>query len=326
MANIVVDCHCHLTVDASSINVNALRSKLLQEYSDHEFWLMTTYWNDCDLVKSHLLDCPNIIPFFGIHPWYSHLYSVSDEPISKEQHYMKVLSPSPPASLIAALPEPKRLSEQIIEWKSIIDSFEGKRKFGIGEIGLDKVFRVPYGILGYTDKANSNCYVSMDHQVAIFKQMLQLAQEYHIPVSVHCVRAHGRLFDETISITRAKPKSNRERKREQQMGTSDNAPKKVEIPIILHSWSGSVDQVKMWCKYPGIFFSVSNWINGQKSLEWAEAVQAITESDFGLDNWLLNKSSDYDKNMEEIREKLQKVGVSSAQCQINMKRVWAEQL
>lgn len=318
-----VDCHCHLTVTASSESVAALKPKLLHEYADHQFWLMTTYWNDCDLVKLHLLDCPNVTPFFGIHPWYSHLYTVKDEPISKEQHYADVLSPSPPPSLIAKLPQPKRLSDQITEWKAIINGFEGKRKFGIGEIGLDKVFRVPQGILGYTDETNSNCYVSMDHQVAVFEQMLRLAQEYRVPVLVHCVRAHGRLFDVVTSLTRNKPKSNRERKREQQLGKPTETEEIVEIPIILHSWSGLVDQVKMWSKYPGIFFSLSNWINGQKPLEWAQTTQAITELDFGIDDCLVNKSDTYDTNMKEIRQKLQAVGVTVTQCQSNMKKIWS---
>lgn len=328
-----MDCHCHLGVTASSDSVRQLRQILKEDsvFVHSVFYLMTTYYGDFELTRRHLIDLPQIVPFFGIHPWYSHLYyteehaSIGDTTERKRAHYHSVLNPAPSDELLHALPEPRLLNDQIESFQDSIADFRRRypdRHCGVGEIGLDKVFRVPMGLLGSTEEKLSPNTVRIDHQVAVYEAMIKLAQRSQVPVSVHCVKAHGKLFEVTTEKARNKLLSKRALQRLAQLNLEPPATIK-EIPVILHSWSGLEDQVKMWLKYPGIFFSLSNWINGQTLVAWARLCQVLPELDFGIDKWLIEKPDQYHDNMREIVSKLDAISHSEDKIAATVNQLWA---
>ena len=144
---------------------------------------ITALWNsvtaeDWDRIPAS----PNIIPFYGIHPWHAKSCSKIE--------------------LMA-------LGQFIKEKKA------ANIRFGIGETGLDKTDRNP----------------DFEDQKGFFAFHLWLAQQYKVPVAVHCVHAWG-AFMEII----------------QQLSP--------EIPIIMHSYSGSLETAKELLKR-NTFFSFS---------------------------------------------------------------------
>lgn len=88
---------------------------------------------------------------------------------------------------------------------------------GLGECGLDKGSR----------------YADMETQEAAFLAQLCLGKHLNRPISVHCVRAFGRLAE----IVR------------------QEAP--FPAGLILHSWAGSADITAGLAKLGGIYFSIS---------------------------------------------------------------------
>lgn len=150
-----------------------------------------------------------VVPSFGYHPWFSHL--IWDDGLDdlkelsvkelKTIHYRRVLTSNPTDKLIAALPEPKRLSEILNEMREYLERFPVAL---IGEIGLDRGFRIPFPFETpfiqeqskfEESKRLSPHRVSMTHQKIIFVAQLKLAGELERAVSVHGVQCHGALFD-----------------------------------------------------------------------------------------------------------------------------------
>ncbi|KAL2261074.1 hypothetical protein VTK26DRAFT_4727 [Humicola hyalothermophila] len=169
-----------------------------------------------------------IVPAFGWHPWFSYqLYddttgaesNTTYEPSSdsnrneqKAQHYNAVLSPAPDAEFIASLPDPRSLRAFIDETRQrVLDAGPAAL---IGEIGLDKAFRLPWPRNaaehserdealtpgGREGRMLSPHHVRMAHQVRVLKAQLRLAGELGVAVSVHGVQAHGVLFDALASL------------------------------------------------------------------------------------------------------------------------------
>jgi Tat protein secretion system quality control protein TatD with DNase activity len=166
-----------------------------------------------------------VIPAFGWHPWFSHqLYDDTAGAVNstydpaapnaaeqKAKHYSAVLSSSPDAEFVASLPDPLSLSSFIAETRRrVLDAPVAL----IGEIGLDKAFRLPWpwkeedrssrdeGLTpgGREGRTLSPHHVKMPHQVQVLKAQLQLAGELGVAVSVHGVQAHGVLFDALASL------------------------------------------------------------------------------------------------------------------------------
>ncbi|KAH0612810.1 uncharacterized protein H6S33_009190 [Morchella sextelata] len=154
-----------------------------------------------------------VIPSFGYHPWFSYLIwddsredlqklSVEDR---KAAHYQRALTSNPPNELIAGLPEPKKLSEVMSELRGNLERFPMAL---VGEIGLDRGFRIPFpndelhepAQVNHDDeeqdgKRLSPHKISMEHQKRVFVAQLKLAGELQRAVSVHGVQCHGALFD-----------------------------------------------------------------------------------------------------------------------------------
>ena len=136
---------------------------------------ITALWNS---VKSADWDCipasPNIIPFYGIHPWYA-----------KSCSKIELMSLG-----------------QFIKQKKAAGI-----RFGIGETGLDKTGKNP----------------DIEDQKGFFAFHLWLAEQYKVPVAVHCVHAWG-IFEEILADVPA------------------------DLPLLMHSYSGSLETAQSLLK------------------------------------------------------------------------------
>ncbi|PHH68359.1 hypothetical protein CDD82_620 [Ophiocordyceps australis] len=249
-----------------------------------------------------------VVPSFGWHPWYSHhLYDdghttaaswpslggtgATPELIkqAKTAHYRAILCPSPPDDFIDALPTPLPLSCFISATRSRLHD---NPKALIGEVGLDKAFRLPEhegaddaaGHSGLTPGTRhgrrlSPYRVVMAHQQAILTAQLRLAGQEGRPVSVHGVQAHGVLFDTLSACWKGHERRRRAAEAEQDESDDDDdddddddkkehhdkpEPKPFPPRICLHSFSGSVEILRQWL-HPSVpakvFVSFSSAVN-----------------------------------------------------------------
>ena len=234
------DAHCHPTdtmaslssipaMKARALTIMATRSQDQDLVSQAAASLSPTEDSDSELVD--LFTKPGgggscaVIPSFGWHPWFSHqLYDDLSPPSSspgdnqinekkanlesfeaKKAHYQAVLTPVPDEDFIQSLPTPTPISSFI---NSTRDTLLSQPIALVGEIGIDKAFRIPRqwtssdaesrddGLTpgGREGRTLSPHRVQIEHQQAILQHQLRLAGEVGRPVSVHGVQAHGVLF------------------------------------------------------------------------------------------------------------------------------------
>ena len=146
----MIDAHTHIAPDSADI---------------------TVLWNSVTAEDwGRIPESPQVIPFYGIHPWYA-----------KSCSKIELIT----------------LGQFIKEKKA------AGIRFGIGETGLDKTGRNP----------------DIEDQKGFFAFHLWLAQQYRVPVAVHCVHAWGP-FIEIIS----------------------EVPD--DLPILMHSYSGSLETAR----------------------------------------------------------------------------------
>ncbi|KAL7664318.1 Metallo-dependent hydrolase [[Candida] zeylanoides] len=281
------DCHCHLDAECRSVAGLAPRLGGLKSHA-----LMSTSHLDLELV-AEMAGSDRIVPFYGVHPWYSHLFAVVPQHDAesaeayKARHYASVLKPAPDVALLAALPHPMSLARHLRRLDELLT-----RGGGVGEIGLDKVFRVPlngfYGNAAHPLADNapklSPCHVNMQHQTHVLEAQLALAVRHGAAVSLHCVKAHGSLYDAC----------QRHRLR----------------AVVLHSYSGSLDQARAWLRAAAaaasapqrLFFSLSQWINARAAnfddfVALLPRDSVLLETDLSLDRTL---ATDYYPHMQAI--------------------------
>ena len=310
----LADSHCHLDVECSSQRAEELGNFLntLESIIDRREFFHIMSSNHVDIFHIDLildkLENKTVLPYFGIHPWYSHLFTdlkleeFENEQEWKQNHYESVLDPTPPSELLEVLPNPISFDSHVNEIRRLTNKHQKKGfSVGIGEIGLDKLFRIPLnGYFGnqklpLNDNPNklSACRVKMDHQAYIFARQLKLASSLKRPISLHCVKAHGLLYDQVTS-------------KKELDGISS---------VILHSYSGSLDQAGLWIRHFSksnrlLYFSLSNWINGsakkQDSLKDLVKLlgndQILLETDVGIDKYLLDpeRREEYFNQLKEI--------------------------
>lgn len=287
-----VDNHCHLLMEHSGLD----NQDLARSLPPGIFCLMSTSYFDLEAVHQILMANDSVVPYYGAHPWYSHLFRVKN--VSKEQHYNSILRPPPPPELLDALPEPYDFHEYLGTIRKYAEVCKAQLKnFGIGELGLDKLFRVPtngiYGNQAQKDNVSlSSCKVTMEHQLAIYTEQLKLANELRAPVSLHCVKAHGAFFDSLAKSS-----------------DFNGVP-----AVILHSYTGSIEQAQAWIKEyrkkpTKLFFSFSNYINATDLklpslhglLDILEDEQVLLETDMPLDRFfLLDKKDEYAEHANSI--------------------------
>jgi Tat protein secretion system quality control protein TatD with DNase activity len=303
----VFDAHCHPTeVMASIDDISRMKARVLT--------IMSSRIDDQHLVaeaadrigfshESSALDgdCEKapcqVVPAFGWHPWFSHhLYNDLDlDPGSrpdKASHYKSILTPPPDNDdFMAGLPDPYPLSEYLKRAKDYLIKYPLAL---VGEIGLDRSFRIPDMSSESRNRPSepgrtpgtrdgrklSPCRVDIDHQRKILQAQLRLAAEMQRPVSIHGVAAHGLLFEMLQGTWKGHEKvviSSRLRKRRgsvqdahvHEEGTNEDEdqpeqPKPFPPRICLHSYSGPQETLRQYFSpfIPAtVFVSFSKLIN-----------------------------------------------------------------
>ncbi|SCV01796.1 LANO_0F13586g1_1 [Lachancea nothofagi CBS 11611] len=262
-----VDAHCHVSTKTTSKGgPMELPSLPVQRC------LMSNNGYDWGRIKELKFSNSGNKVGFGIHPWYSHMYYIDDQTnrLSKETHYKSVLHSSNVYDLnrvIEQLPEPVSLTRYIAE------EFDRSTCDCIGEIGLDKLFRLPENGFYQGDKSAplGRVKVKIEHQVKVFEQMCQLAVAHSLPVSVHCVKCPSLMYELCMKLL---------------------SPHR-EINVCLHSFTGSLETLAgMWLKnFPNerLFFSLSRYINFKNHESASKLLQVLplecilTETDFTWD-------------------------------------------
>lgn len=248
-----VDAHCHVSGRGEVEGSDGTRRCVMSNFAGD--------WG-------HLKRVDGVERCFGVHPWYSHLYCVRKS--DRRSHYETVLEWRDPGEfeqLLAQLPEPVELDEYIGR------EFDESQVTGVGEIGLDKLFRLPengFYVQGSGARL-TRVKVRMSHQIEIFQRMCQLACQHKKPVSLHVVKCHGVLFDLCVR---------------------ELLPTK-EVKVCLHSYTGSLQTLSdSWLRrFPEsrIFVSISQYINFRTDEAGAELVKALpkgcllTETDYPID-------------------------------------------
>ncbi|KAF7561047.1 hypothetical protein G7046_g3092 [Stylonectria norvegica] len=290
-----------------------------------------------DLTKKN---SKTVVAGFGRHPWFSHeVYddTASDptfEPpetdegmeAAKMKHYTAILQPPPEdAAFVADLPTPIGLSVFMADTKQRL---EADPHAMIGEIGLDRAFRLP---MHWQEDAKANRdpertpggrerrplsphRIVMAHQQAILRAHWILAGEMQRPVSVHGVGVHGVLNDMIVTSwkgheSKSKSKSRKEaRMKIDDNGTSAKETQKLPYPprICLHSFSGKGEAVRQYLnpRFPAkIFFSFSKTNNlrdesGRSKME--QAVKMVPDDRILVETDLHTPGERMDADLEEV--------------------------
>ena len=106
-----------------------------------------------------------------------------------------------------------------VDWKNILEGFLDQYPSAVGEIGIDRW------------KPD----ISYDNQEEVFLAQLAMATERNLPVSIHCLKAWGRLLE---------------------LLQENTVPKRG---FLLHSYGGSVEMIPAftklgaYCSFPGYF-------------------------------------------------------------------------
>jgi len=264
---------------------------------------------------------------------YDDVSSLSEE--QKIQHYQSVLTPkSEDEDFLKALPDPRPFSQFLQEMKDYMKRYPLAL---VGEVGLDKSFRIPEAWLpeqkdnrddgltpgGREGRRLSPYRVSMDHQKKVLLAQLRLAGEMQRAASVHGVGAHGIVF-ETLSETwkghAKKVPSKREQKREASLRKAnasvqesdededDQRPKPYPPRVCLHSYSGPVEPIKQYtnASIPAdIFFSFSTAINfGNASSKTEDTIKAIPADRILIESDLHIAGERMDQHLEDIVRKI----------------------
>lgn len=259
--------------------------------------------------------------------------------LTKEQkvsHYQSVLTPrSEDVDFLKRLPDPRPFGEFLSQTKSYLERYSLAL---IGEVGLDRAFRIPEAWLpeqvedrndaltpgGREGRKLSPYRVSMEHQKKVLTAQLRLAGEMQRAVSVHGVQAHGIVYETIAGTWKGYEKdvpSNKARKRQQaaqNLGAETDAPPENAVPgpkpypprICLHSFSGPAETVKQYiapsapCK---VFFSFSTTINswdgdGRGKVE--AAVRAVPDDRVLIESDLHTAGERMDAYLEEIVRKI----------------------
>lgn len=301
-------------------------------------------------------DDERVVPCFGWHPWFSYqMYISHAEDSSKEEtiledeekirHYQSVLQPrrSDPTEedrrIFLSFPNPKPFSLFLAETRKLLEKYPLSL---IGEIGLDRSFRIPEAWVpdlnhqrdggltpgGREGRRLTPFRVDMKHQKAIFKLQLQLGAEFNRGVSVHGVQAHGVVFETLKELYKGHEKkvpSKRERKKlgEQNSSayetdkTTSSCPKPYPPRVCLHSYSGNPEHFLQY-KDPSIpidiFASFSTAINlsdeeenGIVSESFEKMIEAVDDSMLLVESDLHTAGDRMDQHMEDIVRRICRV-------------------
>lgn len=264
---------------------------------------------------------------------YNSVSELNDE--QKVAHYQNVLTPnSEDLDFLRNLPAPKPFRHFLDQTRDYLERYPLAL---IGEVGLDRSFRIPEAWLpeqvgerndaltpgGREGRKLSPYRVSMEHQKRVLTAQLHLAGEKQRAVSVHGVQAHGIVY-ETLAATwkghENKVASKKQRKKSDNLGaepietqdgpTASSEPKPYPPRICLHSFSGPAETVKQYiaASVPcDVFFSFSTTINswsdtGDGKVE--AAVRAVPDTQVLVESDLHTAGEKLDGYLEEIVQKI----------------------
>lgn len=286
-----------------------------------------------------------VVPCFGWHPWFAHqiyddLSSTTTTPPSKIAHYRNVLtgSSADDDAFFLALPDPKPLSTLLNETRARLLAHPDAL---VGEIGLDKAFRLPNVwqpheleardpsiTPGAREGRSLTVYrVAMSHQKALLKAQLQLAGELRRPASIHSVQTHGAVFDLLQELWRGHENpSRRERRRrhaeaaqvaqeEEEEDEKDKESSPLPFPprICLHSYTGPLEPLKRWLHptVPSeIYFSFSTVVNFSSYHAFdkvAEVMRALPDDRILIESDFHCAGEQMDALLEEVARTVCKV-------------------
>lgn len=313
----IYDAHCHPTdtmpstpniknqMRASALTIMATRSQDQQLVADvaADLGLKSRAQLQESQTQEETRGGSVVVPAFGWHPWFSHqIQDDMSDPTSrnptqkqtaeeaKAAHYTSVLTPTPDEPFLSSLPIPTSLSHLLDQIRTNLSTYPLAL---IGEVGLDKAFRLPSAPSPESSQPSSDLTpggregrrlspyrVKPDHQRVILEAQLKLAGEMGRGVSVHGVQAHGLLL-ETVSkcwkghekevISRRKRRLVAEGAESSDSDSEDDtktSPVKHSLPypprICLHSFSASPEVLRQWLNpaIPStIYFSFSIAVN-----------------------------------------------------------------
>jgi Tat protein secretion system quality control protein TatD with DNase activity len=362
----VYDAHCHPTDTMSSIET-------IQDMKTRVLTVMGTRSEDQDLVISaadkHSVKSSDaekwakeecIVPCFGWHPWFSHQMYIDEDGDeqrktdtltgdAKLKHYQSVLQPfrdnpsEEDRQTFLSLPDPTPFSVFLAQTRRHLE----RNPYAlIGEIGLDRSFRIPESWTNNADLwARRNHTLtpggregrrltpfrcSPSHQKAICKKQLQLAGELNRGVSVHGVQAHGLVFEVLSDLWKGHELpvlSKRERKKRGQdhpsVENDMSDPTQIEQKakpypprICLHSYSGNASNFKQYLNpaIPAkIFASFSTAINLADTLEdetpaaFEEIIKTVPDHMVLVESDLHTAGEEMDRRMEDIVRRICRV-------------------
>lgn len=154
------------------------------------------------------------------------------------------------------------------DFKVIRDNIELKNILSIGECGLDKI-----------------CDVDYELQKKVFDAQIQIAEEFFVPIVIHCVKSYRELL---------------EQKRKSASG----------IDWIIHGFKGSVELAKQLMNEE-FYFSVSpteKWsvkqINGLKIIPLEKLFLETDDSDVSIKIIYQNYSNLTETPIEQLKEQI----------------------
>ncbi|KAK0466350.1 TatD DNase family Scn1 [Desarmillaria tabescens] len=256
----IVDAHCHPT-DAPSISAESMDKLQITVCA------MGSRTSDQVLVKNLASSYPQkVIPCFGYHPWFTHCIALHSG-VSKDEHYrdlFTIKNLDEYQAIYDLLPEPVPLADVIADVQANLEAFPNAM---LGEVGLDRAFRIPYDFAAFPRELTSFT-VPIDHQLAILEAQVDLAIRLRRNISLHSVKAQMNTMD---LLNKMKQRH------------SENWSK---ISIDLHSCGLSP---QLWRdiekKHNNVFLSLSTVINGRSSnhislIQACSPNRILVESDF----------------------------------------------
>ncbi|ETS62414.1 hypothetical protein PaG_03502 [Moesziomyces aphidis] len=222
LAELFVDSHCHPTDDPAAYteaNLDEL-SRRIQDSAVGKLVCMSTNARDQKLVAELASRHPlKVVPCFGWHPWFAHQISLSDPAPSKRDHYYQLFGLSDGQvddrgdlrieldSMWDHLPDP-------ISLRDVCDEIEGNfERFPnalLGEVGIDRAFRIPRRAWNYDpqktaeDKADqprlTRLKTPQAHQMSILRAQIEVALRFKRNISLHSVQAAGLTVDLLSSL------------------------------------------------------------------------------------------------------------------------------
>ena len=349
----VFDAHCHPTdTPLSAANIPRMKARVLT--------IMGTRAQDQDIVirfqsafglnefkRAELTSLGHppchVVPSFGWHPWFSHLLyddsciAVDDGPRSVNQitHFKSILRPPPEDDdFLASLPAPLPLSQILKKTGDHLREFPFAL---VGEVGLDRSFRIPdHRLEKHPKKAEeertagsrggrrlSPYKVDLDHQRRVLLAQLQLAGELHRPASLHGVAAHGLLFNSLRETWKGHETRSVSQRTRNKLASSTNqcelhptnGDTQPEMPvsgsfpprICLHSYSGTPDTLRQYL-HPTVpvkvFFSFSHLVNISSSTKAVDVIRAVPGDRILAESDLHAAGSDMDDLLEKIIRKI----------------------